>query len=176
MYPWLCRFSKWHLQPSLHLHSICLCMCVSARGTPDFSGQRDDDKSAAFPSISLFWTNKASTGSWLLVKSILYRGDLKTQLLHEIIFSSSDRKKLLSRVMSTLPIRLIGPLIHIYASSFLWQMVVSQLTALLSEVGLNIQEAHVYSTNDSLFMDVFVVDGWETGEFWASTCLVLDCL
>ncbi|TKW08042.1 hypothetical protein SEVIR_6G003000v4 [Setaria viridis] len=67
--------------------------------------------------------------------SISSRGDLKAQLLHEIIFSSSDRPKLLSR-----------------------------LTALLSEVGLNIQEAHVYSTKDGLCLDVFVVDGWETEE------------
>jgi hypothetical protein len=41
-------------------------------------------------------------------------------------------------------------------------MVVLQLTALLSEVGLNIQEAHVYSTKDNFCLDVFVVDGWET--------------
>ncbi|CAO2205429.1 unnamed protein product [Urochloa humidicola] len=67
--------------------------------------------------------------------SISSRADLKTQLLHEIIFSSNDRPKLLSR-----------------------------LTALLSEVGLNIQEAHVYSTKDGLCLDVFVVDGWETEE------------
>jgi len=56
-------------------------------------------------------------------------------LIHEIIFSSLDRPKLLSR-----------------------------LTALLSEVGLNIQEAHVYSTKDNFCLDVFVVDGWETEE------------
>ncbi|WVZ95584.1 hypothetical protein U9M48_041328 [Paspalum notatum var. saurae] len=62
-------------------------------------------------------------------------GDLKTLLLHEIIFSSIDRLKLLSR-----------------------------LTALLSEVGLNIREAHVYSTKDGFCLDVFVVDGWETEE------------
>ncbi|CAL5004631.1 unnamed protein product [Urochloa decumbens] len=67
--------------------------------------------------------------------SISSRADFKTQLLHEIIFSSNDRPKLLSR-----------------------------LTALLSEVGLNIQEAHVYSTKDGLCLDVFVVDGWETEE------------
>ncbi|KAG0522031.1 hypothetical protein BDA96_07G002300 [Sorghum bicolor] len=63
------------------------------------------------------------------------RDELKTVLLHEIIFSSIDRPKLLSR-----------------------------LTALLSEVGLNIQEAHVYSTKDGFCLDVFVVDGWKTEE------------
>ena len=41
-------------------------------------------------------------------------------------------------------------------------MLVQQLTALLSEVGLNIQEAHVYSTKDGFCLDVFVVDGWKT--------------
>lgn len=41
-----------------------------------------------------------------------------------------------------------------YASHF-------QLTSLLSEVGLNIQEAHAFSTSDGYSLDVFVVDGWE---------------
>ncbi|TVU43837.1 hypothetical protein EJB05_10335 [Eragrostis curvula] len=67
--------------------------------------------------------------------SISSRGDWKTILLHEIIFSSLDKPKLLSR-----------------------------LTALLSEVELNIREAHVYSTNDGFCLDVFLVDGWETEE------------
>lgn len=35
-----------------------------------------------------------------------------------------------------------------------------QLTSLLSEVGLNIQEAHAFSTTDGYSLDVFVVDGW----------------
>lgn len=35
-----------------------------------------------------------------------------------------------------------------------------QLTALLAELGLNIQEAHVFSTTDGFSLDVFVVDGW----------------
>uniref|UniRef100_A0A453DJ87 Protein kinase domain-containing protein n=1 Tax=Aegilops tauschii subsp. strangulata TaxID=200361 RepID=A0A453DJ87_AEGTS len=56
-------------------------------------------------------------------------------LLHEIIFSSNDKPKLLS-----------------------------QLSTLLSDLGLNIREAHVFSTTDGLCLDVFVVDGWETEE------------
>ncbi|XP_057490034.1 serine/threonine-protein kinase STY46-like isoform X1 [Actinidia eriantha] len=36
----------------------------------------------------------------------------------------------------------------------------SQLTSLLSEIGLNIQEAHAFSTTDGYSLDVFVVDGW----------------
>ncbi|XP_028765905.1 serine/threonine-protein kinase STY46-like isoform X2 [Neltuma alba] len=35
-----------------------------------------------------------------------------------------------------------------------------QLTSLLSETGLNIQEAHAFSTSDGYSLDVFVVDGW----------------
>ena len=47
-------------------------------------------------------------------------------------------------------------------SSFLRDIVFQQLTSLLSEVGLNIREAHVYSTSDGFCLDVFVVDGWKT--------------
>lgn len=35
-----------------------------------------------------------------------------------------------------------------------------QLTSLLAELGLNIQEAHAFSTIDGYSLDVFVVDGW----------------
>ncbi|XP_039134850.1 serine/threonine-protein kinase STY46-like [Dioscorea cayenensis subsp. rotundata] len=51
--------------------------------------------------------------------------------MHEITFSTDDKPKLLS-----------------------------QLTSLLAEVGLNIQEAHAFSTNDGYSLDVFVVSGW----------------
>ncbi|CAA6656037.1 unnamed protein product [Spirodela intermedia] len=51
--------------------------------------------------------------------------------LHEIAFSADDKPKLLN-----------------------------QLTCLLSELGLNIQEAHAFSTNDGYSLDVFLVDGW----------------
>ncbi|KAK2974870.1 hypothetical protein RJ640_020785 [Escallonia rubra] len=50
---------------------------------------------------------------------------------HEITISTNDKPKLLS-----------------------------QLTSLLSEIGLNIQEAHAFSTTDGYSLDVFVVDGW----------------
>lgn len=36
-----------------------------------------------------------------------------------------------------------------------------QLTCLMSEIGLNIQEAHAFCTIDGYSLDVFVVDGWE---------------
>ncbi|KAK1406838.1 hypothetical protein QVD17_38446 [Tagetes erecta] len=51
--------------------------------------------------------------------------------VHEVIFSAVDKPKLLS-----------------------------QLSALLSDIGLNIREAHVFSTTDGYSLDVFVVDGW----------------
>ncbi|KAJ7001548.1 serine/threonine-protein kinase STY46 isoform X2 [Populus alba] len=50
---------------------------------------------------------------------------------HEITFSTDDKPKLLS-----------------------------QLTSLLADIGLNIQEAHAFSTVDGYSLDVFVVDGW----------------
>lgn len=59
----------------------------------------------------------------------------KPRPLHEITFSTDDKPKLLS-----------------------------QLTALLAEVGLNIQEAHAFSTLDGYSLDVFVVDGWRYEE------------
>lgn len=55
--------------------------------------------------------------------------------MHEITFSSEDKPKLLS-----------------------------QLTSLLSDIGLNIQEAHAFSTTDGYSLDVFVVDGWPSEE------------
>lgn len=37
---------------------------------------------------------------------------------------------------------------------------------MLAEVGLNIQEAHAFSTVDGFSLDVFVVDGWPS-EVWS---------
>ncbi|KAK7812948.1 serine/threonine-protein kinase sty17, partial [Quercus suber] len=51
--------------------------------------------------------------------------------MHEITFSTIDKPKTLN-----------------------------QLTSLLSEIGLNIIEAHAFSTGDGFSLDVFVVDGW----------------
>lgn len=39
-------------------------------------------------------------------------------------------------------------------------MLQPQLTSLLSETGLDIQEAHAFSTLDGYSLDVFVVGGW----------------
>ncbi|TVU43169.1 hypothetical protein EJB05_09614 [Eragrostis curvula] len=53
--------------------------------------------------------------------------------LHEIIFCSLDKPKLLS-----------------------------QLSELLDEVGLHIRELHLYCTNDGFCLAIIFVDGWET--------------
>lgn len=48
-------------------------------------------------------------------------------------------------------------------SYFSWSCLsqfILQLTSLLAEIGLNIQEAHAFSTLDGYSLDVFVVDGW----------------
>ncbi|KAG0563749.1 hypothetical protein KC19_8G056800 [Ceratodon purpureus] len=55
--------------------------------------------------------------------------------MHEVTLSTIDRPKLLS-----------------------------QMSALLADVGLNILEAHVFSTTDGYSLNVFVVDGWKTEE------------
>ncbi|KAE8010692.1 hypothetical protein FH972_007037 [Carpinus fangiana] len=55
--------------------------------------------------------------------------------MHEITFAMVDKPKLLN-----------------------------QLTLLLSEIGLNIREAHAFSTVDGFSLDVFVVDGWHYEE------------
>ncbi|XP_023759386.1 serine/threonine-protein kinase STY46 isoform X1 [Lactuca sativa] len=59
------------------------------------------------------------------------RVDVPDMPIHEVIFSAIDKPKLLS-----------------------------QLSALLSDIELNIREAHVFSTIDGYSLDVFVVDGW----------------
>ncbi|RDX70224.1 Serine/threonine-protein kinase STY46, partial [Mucuna pruriens] len=55
--------------------------------------------------------------------------------MHEITISTNDKPKLLC-----------------------------QLTSLLSETGLDIQEAHAFSTIDGYSLDVFVVGGWSVEE------------
>ncbi|XP_057769183.1 serine/threonine-protein kinase STY46-like [Salvia miltiorrhiza] len=63
--------------------------------------------------------------------SVIEAGTKLPRAMHEITFSADDKPKLLS-----------------------------QLTSLLAEIGLNIQEAHAFSTVDGYSLDVFVVDGW----------------
>ncbi|KVI07301.1 ACT domain-containing protein [Cynara cardunculus var. scolymus] len=66
--------------------------------------------------------------------------------LHEITISTNDKPKLLCK-----------------------------LTSLLSEIGLNIQEAHAFSTTDGYSLDVFVVNGWPYEEIpWSKNSPVLE--
>ncbi|KAL3539115.1 hypothetical protein ACH5RR_002481 [Cinchona calisaya] len=62
---------------------------------------------------------------------VLHPSSKVSRPMHEITFSTDNKPKLLS-----------------------------QLTSLLAEIGLNIQEAHAFSTFDGYSLDVFVVDGW----------------
>ncbi|XP_022772603.1 serine/threonine-protein kinase STY8-like isoform X2 [Durio zibethinus] len=66
---------------------------------------------------------------------VVYAKPIHSRLMHEITISTNDKPKLLT-----------------------------QLTSLLSEVGLNIQEAHAFSTTDGYSLDVFFVDGWALEE------------
>ncbi|GAU42700.1 hypothetical protein TSUD_43100 [Trifolium subterraneum] len=71
----------------------------------------------------------------IVTDSFSQRHENSSVPVHEIIFSAVDKPKLLS-----------------------------QLSALLSDIGLNIREAHVFSTTDGYSLDVFVVDGWPLEE------------
>ncbi|KAJ4965149.1 hypothetical protein NE237_016998 [Protea cynaroides] len=66
-----------------------------------------------------------------LIETFSGRQEILQVPIHEIIFATIDKPKLLS-----------------------------QLSALLSDIGLNIREAHVFSTTNGYSLDVFVVDGW----------------
>ncbi|XP_055811579.1 serine/threonine-protein kinase STY46-like isoform X2 [Solanum dulcamara] len=59
---------------------------------------------------------------------------------------------------------LFRPLYEITISTLDKPKLLFRLTTLLSEIGLNIQEAHAFSTKDGYSLDVFVVDGWENEE------------
>nr|GLL26238.1 serine/threonine-protein kinase STY8-like isoform X1 [Ipomoea trifida] len=61
---------------------------------------------------------------------------------------------------SNLPSRIYRPMHEVTFSTIDKPKVLSQLTSILSEIGLNIEEAHVFSTADGFSLDVFVVDGW----------------
>ncbi|XP_027363159.1 serine/threonine-protein kinase STY46-like isoform X1 [Abrus precatorius] len=79
--------------------------------------------------------NSKETEEKFLNDGFFQRHEHSSVPVHEIIFSTVDKPKLLS-----------------------------QLSALLSDIGLNIREAHVFSTTDGYSLDVFVVDGWPVEE------------
>ncbi|GMP46461.1 hypothetical protein CsSME_00014612 [Camellia sinensis var. sinensis] len=87
----------------------------------------DEQQEVSVPSTSRQCCNADSEG----VVPSHNRQEVSHLPIHEVIFSTVDKPKLLS-----------------------------QLSALLSDIGLNIREAHVFSTTDGYSLDVFVVDGW----------------
>nr|AFC37605.1 serine threonine protein kinase [Piper colubrinum] len=52
------------------------------------------------------------------------------------------------------------PMHEITLSTYDKPKILNLLTLMLAEIGLNIKEAHVFSTSDGFSLDVFVVDGW----------------
>ncbi|ONM31858.1 Protein kinase [Zea mays] len=56
------------------------------------------------------------------------------------------------------------PMYEITFSTIDKPKLLSELTSLLGELGLNIQEAHAFSTNDGYSLDVFIVVGWHDEE------------
>ncbi|KAJ0040476.1 hypothetical protein Pint_28595 [Pistacia integerrima] len=83
-----------------------------------------------------------------------------TKPMHEITFSTVDKPKLLTQLMvSGFPFIRYDWCMN-YEIGCVGRLTDLQLTSLLSEIGLNIQEAHAFSTVDGFSLDVFVVDGW----------------
>ncbi|KAJ7966923.1 putative Protein kinase [Quillaja saponaria] len=69
-----------------------------------------------------------------------------------------------------------GPMHEITISTNDKPKLLSELTSLLSETELNIQEAHAFSTLDGYSLDVFVVRGWEIEETEKLKCVLLKKL
>ncbi|TVU39323.1 hypothetical protein EJB05_12736 [Eragrostis curvula] len=91
---------------------------------------------------------------------------------HEIIFACDDKPKLLSQMDRCValhdcePLRsthctLLGCFLLFWDTYKMQHFLCIQLTSLIGELGLNIQEAHAYSTSDGYSLDIFVVEGWE---------------
>ncbi|OMO56716.1 hypothetical protein COLO4_35572 [Corchorus olitorius] len=116
---------KLRLQVFAILRSFCLKGLIAVHLEACFLIYRCSSFSFSlpFPAVTL-------EGSELAC-DLLCRQDTIHIPIHEVIFSTTDRPKLLS-----------------------------QLSALLSDIGFNIREAHVFSIIDGYSLDVFVVDGW----------------
>ncbi|RVX16450.1 Serine/threonine-protein kinase STY17 [Vitis vinifera] len=83
--------------------------------------------------------------------------------MHEITFSTVDKPNSLVRNYPFISVN-ASHLILLLKYNYFY--VIFQLTSILAEVGLNIQEAHAFSTVDGFSLDVFVVDGWPY-EVWS---------
>ncbi|KAL1533382.1 serine/threonine-protein kinase STY46-like [Salvia divinorum] len=69
---------------------------------------------------------------------------------------------------------ILRPMLEITISTKDKAKLLSGLTCLMSEIGLNIQEAHAFCTIDGYSLDVFVVDGWEKGADHLKATLVKE--
>ncbi|THG04684.1 hypothetical protein TEA_017229 [Camellia sinensis var. sinensis] len=143
-----------------------------------FSSPRDEGAQRFIPKLPPAFGSSPNLESLALEanKSQVQDGDSvvshvqSSRPMHEITFSTDDKPKLLSQVVcmfayfSTIFKEQKSKLLLIISYSASTTRSLSsrilQLTALLGEVGLNIQEAHVFSTVDGYSLDVFVVDGW----------------
>ncbi|KAF8043375.1 hypothetical protein BT93_A1652 [Corymbia citriodora subsp. variegata] len=111
-------------------------MADDAQSIPNYSGRVGIDLLPTFGSSSnLEGLNLQDRYNVEDGDSIVKSDPQVSRPMHEITFSTLDKRKLLS-----------------------------ELTALLAEIGLNIQEAHAFSSVDGFSLDVFVVDGWHSEE------------
>ncbi|XP_037482594.1 serine/threonine-protein kinase STY8-like [Triticum dicoccoides] len=122
------------------LHRRILAECADPDNRPVFHARflrylHEDKLQDAESAPSENGNCGGSLASDLSCRLNFHRRDTEIQLLHEIIFSSNDKPKLLC-----------------------------QLSSLVCNLGLNIREAHVFSTTDGLCLGIFVVDGWDTEE------------
>ncbi|KAG6776175.1 hypothetical protein POTOM_019681 [Populus tomentosa] len=79
--------------------------------------------------------------------------------IHEVIFSTVDKPKLLSQLLKMLWV----PLLYVHQLlDSLFMLWIGLPLVQPVDIELNIREAHVFSTTDGYSLDVFVVDGWPT--------------
>nr|WIL59851.1 nodulation protein [Melilotus officinalis] len=115
---------------------VCLVQVRSASGVTCSKSLHLNSQSKVSPQDSDIQGNMMRHD--IFMKSMLLAKTNSTTCcrpMHEITISTNDKPKLLS-----------------------------QLTSLLSETGLDIQEAHAFSTLDGFSLDVFVVGGWAVEE------------
>ncbi|KAI5581973.1 hypothetical protein BDE02_07G054100 [Populus trichocarpa] len=85
-------------------------------------------------------------------QDIMLKMEMVLQILRHVFLSLCTRSPFQLLIGQNFLVRLVTSPIIIRVEYF--------LTSLLAEIGLNIQEAHAFSTVDGFSLDVFVVDGW----------------
>ncbi|GMP37393.1 hypothetical protein CsSME_00009096 [Camellia sinensis var. sinensis] len=179
------------------MHFVYHCHMQVSPISDHFSSPRDEGAQRFIPKLPPAFGSSPNLESLALEanKSQVQDGDSvvshvqSSRPMHEITFSTDDKPKLLSQVVcmfayfSTIFKEQKSKLLLIISYSASTTRSLSsrilQLTALLGEVGLNIQEAHVFSTVDGYSLDVFVVDGWPYEVFSFHIFLssyVVECL